>query len=160
MIKKIGCVCALVVFLACVVMCTLVVSECIEFNYGLHRVELDQVMTMINASGGLEAFVGFCRKVAHKLPPDKPFMYDKRLVQCDGWDGDSFFGLWPQVLEFEKESQCLVIQLSGGFAHKGIIVAIGDGAFKSGEIPNVGAASEQWNWKRIHQDVFWYSEIE
>ena len=196
MIKKIGCVCALVVFLACVVMmCTLVVSECIEFNYGLHRVELDQVMTMINANGGIEAFVGFCRKVARKLPPDEPlelgqvmamikanggieafvgscrevtrelpsdepFVHDKLREQCYVPGVDSFFGLKPQFIEFEKGPQCLSIQLLGGFAHKGIIVAIGDGAFKSGEIPNVGVASEQWNWKRIHQDVFWYSEIE
>jgi len=196
MIKKSGCICAWTAFLACALWCThFVVKKSVEIDNGLHAVELDQVTATIKANGGIEAFVGFCRKVARKLPPDEPlelgqvmatikanggieafvgscrevtrelpsdepFVHDKLREQCYVPGVDSFFGLKPQFIEFEKGPQCLSIQLLGGFAHKGIIVAIGDGAFKSGEIPNVGVASEQWNWKRIHQDVFWYSEIE
>ena len=52
----------------------------------------------------------------------------------------------PQYVVYESRSKCLVIQVSGGFSHKGFVVVLDD-SLDAGDTPNVSHASDELCWR-------------
>ena len=136
----------------------------------LHGQRVEKTFAALEGYGGADAFYEKCKKIASRLPFDEGMSFTgMRLRQGDsstenGRSNDvgciwrELSELDPQYVVKESGSKCLVIQVSGGFMHMGLVVALGDDYLGTDKFPAVWDASGDWSWKRLGKYVYWYEE--